>query len=241
MAHIKDKLQVFVMGIMLGLIVGGGFFILKLDGYFKELNFYKHLSENQKVKTDLSEENKATNKNNQNYNKTKIPLKVPSTINHLDTLKKVETILSKRIDSLGSRDTLHLDLVEEKNINGNIVVRKDELLAALQIEMENLSVLVSNNKDSLLQKISGIRDDKNNAKQLMNVEFWRSPINYKGYKMAKGKIILFGIVAQNEIRIYRIEEATYIKLQQAVYKLEYTNDFRQLERINDEGVLARLK
>src|ERR1035437_1411750 len=44
MSSFKDKSQVFVIGLMAGLIVAGGFFILKLDNYFKELSFYKSIS-----------------------------------------------------------------------------------------------------------------------------------------------------------------------------------------------------
>ena len=44
MSSFKEKSQGFIIGIMVGLIVAGGFFILKLDDYFKELNFYKSVS-----------------------------------------------------------------------------------------------------------------------------------------------------------------------------------------------------
>jgi hypothetical protein len=43
MSSFKEKLQVFMLGLMAGLIIAGGFFILKLDDYFKELNFYKNV------------------------------------------------------------------------------------------------------------------------------------------------------------------------------------------------------
>ena len=50
----RDKLQVFFLGLLLGLVLGGGFFLLKLDQYVKELSFYKSLTEEKKDKNDLT-------------------------------------------------------------------------------------------------------------------------------------------------------------------------------------------
>ena len=44
MSSFKEKSFGFIIGILVGLIVAGGFFIFKLDDYFKELNFYKSVS-----------------------------------------------------------------------------------------------------------------------------------------------------------------------------------------------------
>ena len=59
--------------------------------------------------------------------------------------------------------------------------------------------------------------------------------------MAKNKVVLFGIAAQEEVRLYKLDETIYIRLQQGVFKLDYSNDFKQFEKINDEALLARLK
>lgn len=226
---------------MLGLLVGGGFFILKLDDYFAELNFYKQLSQKQEKTTEERTEDKAVGKSKENQSKSKMPYKPISTAGTVDTTRKESTVLRTNVDSSGIGDTVRLAMAEgNTNTNENIVVRKDELLATRQVGMENISVN-ANDKDSLLQKVSGIRDDKNIVKQSMNVEFWRSPINYRGYKMAKNKIVLFGVAEQDDVKLYHLEEGHYIKLQQGVYKIDYTNDFRQFERINDESILARIK
>jgi len=44
MSSFKEKSYGFIIGILVGLIVAGGFFIFKLDDYFKELSFYKSVS-----------------------------------------------------------------------------------------------------------------------------------------------------------------------------------------------------
>nr|MDQ3047835.1 hypothetical protein [Bacteroidota bacterium] len=62
MNFFKEKSQGFILGLLVGLLIAGGFFILKLDDYFKELNFYKKVSETfaaestQTVSSEKSEE-----------------------------------------------------------------------------------------------------------------------------------------------------------------------------------------
>ena len=241
MPHFKDKFQVFIMGLMLGLLIGGGFFILKLDDYFKELNFYKRLSLSGGEKTEEKTESKTGDKPNSNY-KVNEPYKPLTAESRADSTNKAEAILNAGSDSIEVQDSsiipTTLNVITPAD---EIVVRKDELITTKQADLMNLSVGASTNKDSLLQKASGIRDDKNVVKQAMIVEFWRSPINYKGYKMAKNKVVLFGIMEQEEVKLYKLDETVFIKLQQGIYRLDYSDDFRQFERINDESVIARLK
>lgn len=216
------------MGLMLGLLVGCGFFIFKLDDYFRELNFYKHLSQKQEhvQEEKVNEKWIGKNKSTTLYQ----PVAKPKiTEVRVDSLSGMTESVSRKSDSLAERDTLA------------VIVRKDELLETRQVELLNMTMLASTSKDSLLQKVSGIRDDGNTGKQAISIEFWRSPINYKGYKMAKNKVVLFGLDRQEELSLYKLDEGIYLKLQKGVYRLEYTNVFRQLERINDEALLARLK
>jgi hypothetical protein len=45
LSSLREKSQVFIIGLLIGLLVAGGFFVFKLDDYFKELNFYKRFAE----------------------------------------------------------------------------------------------------------------------------------------------------------------------------------------------------
>src|ERR1700733_11969403 len=105
MAPFKDKLQVFIMGLMLGLLVGCGFFIFKLDDYFRELNFYKHLSQRQepvqeeKVNEKLSGKNKLTAPYQPVAKSKMTEVKVDSVQNSTEPV-------SRTSDSLVERDTL---------------------------------------------------------------------------------------------------------------------------------------
>ena len=244
MSSFREKLQVFLLGLMVGLIIAGSFFILKLDNYFKELNFYKSISKtfSSAPKTDESivkyDESDKTpeKKSSSTFVKNKPGYSDSSKI------KNAKANLVLDADTLNSY-ALKDSMTANMGSSDNIVVRKDELLSTKTFDVINLDQPVSraNNKDSLLQKVSGIRDDRNNPKQFFNVEFWQSPLNYKGFKMSKYKIVLYGIALNDEIKIYKLDDVIYLKNSSLVLKLDYANDFRQFDRITDELIMNKLK
>ena len=237
MSGFREKAQVFIIGLAIGLLVAGAFFILKLDDYIRELSIYKNVTQ-----TFSSDE------------KTPEPIEKSAS---LETGKKNGTkkIKEEKADdtenkeeSTSGRDTLKSAVVKDSVNPGfvagdDIVVRKDELLSTKTLEVFNLSATANKAtaKDSLLLKVSGIKDDKNSEKQMFNVEFWSSPLNYKGYKLGKYKMVLYGIASADGLKIYKLDDELYLKYQSLVYHLEYTADFRQYERITDENITGRLK
>lgn len=246
MSSFREKTQLFIMGLMAGLIIAGGFFILKLDTYFKELNFYKNIvktftfkSANKDNETPVKPEEEVVNKNRKTKGttvKNKVALS-PDT----STTRPVTSFV---LDA----DTIAKHTVKDSVLTMNaspsqedIVIRKDELLLTKTIEVINLTPPAnqSNAKDSLLQKVSGIKDDKN-VKQYVNVELWKSPLNYKGYKMGKYKVVLYGIVSLEGLKVYSLEGDTYLKYGTMVYHIENTSEFKPYERITDETVISKL-
>jgi len=238
MSSFKEKAQLFIMGLMAGLIIAGGFFILKLDDYFKELNVYKSVahtfssdSKNKEVAVKMDDAK---------------PLKEDKSIQ-----KKIKRIVQENVsenDKALSHDTLNMNTAKDSltidaaNTN-DIVVKKDGLLFTKTVEVANLSPVAStlNTKDSLLQKVSGVSDDRLNSKQFFNIEFWHSPLNYKGYKMSKYKLVLYGITSADGIKIFKSEDIIYLKNQGLIYKLDQAGDFKPYERITDEAVINKLK
>ncbi len=149
-----------------------------------------------------------------------------------------EALVSDSLKGLSVKDTMFTVNPE----SSDIVVRKDELLSTKTLEVNNLSpVAKASAKDSLLQKVSGMKDDKNSASQFFNIEFWKSPLNYKGYKMSKYKIVLYGIAYAEGLKVYRLDDVVYLKQSSFFYRLDYGSDFRQYERITDETVINKLK
>jgi hypothetical protein len=239
MSSFKEKSKGFVIGIMVGLIVAGGFFILKLDDYFKELNFYKSLSKTFTSETKQPES--ADKKKEFVPSKNKQPENAKS--------KNKEGLSTKIVEKSAfvmDADTLKKESLKDSAISTSedyIVVRKDELLSTKTLEVLSLDPVASkmNAKDSLLQKVSGIKDDRSNSKQFFNIEFWSSPLNYKGYKLSKYKLIVYGIESPEGLKLFKVDDVIYLKSSAMIYRLDYSSDFKQYERITDEMIINKLK
>jgi|ERR1043165_1170911 hypothetical protein len=235
MGKFREKSQGFIIGIMVGLIVAGGFFILKLDDYFKELNFYKTLassftSETKEDVKPVAEKETTT---------AALPKKSNKSIVSQETEKEVE------IEPKSIPDTLQVPvdslILETPQMEEGIVIRKDELLSTKTLEVINLDpVAKMTQKDSLLQKVSGIKDDRG-SRQYFNLEFWSSPLNYKGYRMSKYKLILYGLSSAEGLKLFKLDDVVYMKSTGVVYRLDPTGDFKPYERITDETIISRLK
>jgi len=247
MSNLKDKSQTFLIGLMAGLLIAGGFFILKLDDYFKELNFYKNIAktfisssktEEAALKTDdkvaviavKPKSNTFKNRNvSNNVDSNKVSNSNSGFLLDADTVKK-----------FSANDTSGLNVFSSSE---NIVVKKDEIISTKTMEVINLGNVTNklNLKDSLLNKISGMKDNKSVTKQFINIELWQSPLNYKGYKMSKYKIALYGIVNIEGLKIYSLDDVIYLRNGSMVYKLEVSSEYKSYENIVEESLLSKLK
>lgn len=244
MSSLKDKIQFLFLGLMMGLLIGGGFFILKLDDYFKALKFYKNLSqvsyETQKDKQLTEDSEKSLPKKSKTQKREKSDKAVSDSLAIADidkTPDKNKFVINK--------DSLLIDSISLMNPENNedIIVKKDELLMVKNIDVIYVNQAISsgkNAKDSLLHQTSGIRDD-NNVKFSYSMEFWKSPINYKGYKMSKNKIVLYGMNPGEILKLYKFNDNIFLKTSVYVYRLDYSGDFKQLEKLSDESLLAKFK
>ena len=246
MSKFKEKTQGFIVGLMVGLLVAGGFFILKLDSYFKELNFYKSLvhtfssetktaDSGQDAKSSSDDKDNKSNTTNHNNN---------SLSNSDSTKRNIYSVTPHVLDEDTISTASSTDSLNNNSISSDeVVVRKDEMVGAKTLEVINLNPASTrtNAKDSLLQKISGVQEDKNTGKQLFNIEFWQSPLNYKGYKMSKSKIVLFGLASDEGIKVFKTDDAIYLKNMTAVYRLDYASELKPYEKISDESIISKLK
>jgi hypothetical protein len=233
MSNFRKKAQTFTLGLLLGIVIAGTFFILRLDNYFKELNVYKNFAksflyqQSASERTDKTEEIASTKIINKKQN-TQLSAKI--------TPIKKEPPLT---DSLRYVDSV----LESSSFSDNIVIRKDELLNIKIIELKNLDAPENmTHADSLLEKMSEIKDNRNNNRNhSMQIEFWKSPLNYKGYKLSKYNVILYGLTDTENLKIYTLNGILYMKNASTVYKLDYNADFKPYERITDEMITSSLK
>ncbi len=244
MSSFKEKSQAFIMGLMAGLIIAGAFFILKLDNYFKELNFYKNIvktfkSDSKEKETIVITDNAAPLKEKKIRDNSK---KKSVQLNDSSGSEKLKTDFILNADTLSMHSPKDSTGFNNAVVQEDIVIRKDELFLTKTIEIINLNPALNqnNSKDSLLHKVSGVKDDKN-QKQFINIELWQSPLNYKGYKMGKYKVVLYGITSLEGLKIFAIENNIYLKHGTIVYNLENTSEFKPYERVTDENIINKLK
>ena len=206
--QIKRKIPSFVFGVSIGLIIGVGFFIFKLDDYFNIIR--TAATEPIKIIEQPVKQEKEKKENPAGENRFKINTRVSPNVNY------------KEVDSLIKED------------GEEIKVAKEELLTVKNIKLIDLD---KSQKDTLSAKLAGVNEDNST---LFFVEFWKTPLNSRGYRMTKNRIILYGFSDFSSINLYKVDDVFYLKSEDQVYKLSGNSDFMPMERVNDSGLLTKI-
>jgi hypothetical protein len=204
------KIPTFVFGLSIGLIVGVGFFVFKINDIFNNM---KDAAKSQI--TVVEQPVKNADKESEEKRKDKERFKI--------NLGKTTKVNYSEVDSL---------IRESSEIN----IATDELLSVKNVKIIRISPNV-NSGDSLAADVAGVKE---NSSDLYFIEFWKTPLNSKGYRFSKNKILLYGFMDYNNVSLYELDNSYYIKSSDQVYKLFYGADFRSLERVVDTGLLAKI-
>lgn len=119
-----------------------------------------------------------------------------------------------------------------------LMVKKDELLYIKNIKVIRLTASGKNAIDSAMAKAADI--DPVDMPANFAVEFWKSPINYRGYKMGRSKIVLFGIYQADDISLVSVGSSIFLKNRDLYFKLEPSEDFCSLSQVTDKNLLVLL-
>lgn len=114
-------------------------------------------------------------------------------------------------------------------------VATDELLSVKNVKA--IRIGSNDGQDTTAARNAGV---DNNYSNLYFVEFWKTPLNSRGYRFTKNKVMLYGFMDYTNVSLYQLDNEFYIKCTDQVYKLEYGNDFKQLERVVDTDLLAKI-
>jgi hypothetical protein len=214
MNNIKRKIPSFVFGVSIGLIAGVAFFLFKLDDYFTKMK-NSTLNTVKVIEQPVSNEKKESD-NYTSKEKFKINTSKSSKINY------------KEVDSLIQQ--------EEPNSDDELNVATDELLTIKNVKLINLDSEVP--IDTTAAALAGVNTQK--FTDLYFIEFWKTPLNSKGYRMTKNKVMLYGFNDYSNLSIFKVDGGYYIKNSEQVYKVVPGSDFKPLERVLDNDLLARL-
>lgn len=247
MADFKEKTQTFVLGMLVGLVIAGSFFIFKLDDYIEKLKLYKNITKTFYLTTSKDKTKKDTKDvetideielNVNVYKNEKEKKKVKNSSNS----EKSWSSISDTTNAFPVQDSIAAtEFFEDES--DNIVIEKDEQISSSIMEINNLNMLSPSEHvaDSLLQKVSGIRDDKNLAKRTIAVELWKSPLHYKGYKMTKNKLVLYGFPSAEGIKLFKLDDVVYMKVLSTVYRLDQTYEYKPYQHVDNLAVVGKLK
>ena len=144
-------------------------------------------------------------------------------------------IANRDAESNKNNDSI-ADIKSDKN-DGAAQESTDKLLGTRRIEVIEKKVKLSK-KDSLAAVKSGAK--RINEPAVIAVEFWLSQINNRGYKMEKNKVILFGVNKDEPLKLFRIEDRLFLKLQNQFSSINNRNDFHSFEKVNDASIIAQL-
>lgn len=208
----KRKIPAFVFGVSIGLLVGIAFFIFKIDDYLKKFN--KPNIDNIKIteQTILNsvDQKKESKEKKTSKKKTEVDTKNSPDINY------------KEVDAL---------LREE-----NVTVAQEELLSVKSIKVIDLDA--SSKKDTLTGQLAGV--SSSDYPNMFFVEFWKTPLNSKGYRMTRNRVVLYGLSDFSSVTIYKVDDNFYLKNEDVVYKISSGTEFKPMELVNDAQLLARI-
>ncbi len=153
---------------------------------------------------------------------------------------------STQIDQ--SAPKMETDSVASSGSEEDIIVKQDKLLISANLLVEDKTQDKDVKKDESLaneaaKKLNPAADLPEEEKVSPNylVEFWVSPINYRGYKMSKNKLILFGIEEPDAVKLYRVNEALYMSYLKEYYRLNDSFDFVSYQKLKDSEIPLAIK
>lgn len=97
-------------------------------------------------------------------------------------------------------------------------------------------------KEELLQvKFVDLAENENSGKnESVRIEFWKSPINFTGYKKHNHKIILYGIEDIEKVNFKFAKNKICLEYGGRFFEIEETKNFKKLLPISDESIIATL-
>ncbi|KAB1063757.1 hypothetical protein [Salibacter halophilus] len=139
---------------------------------------------------------------------------------------------SSQIDSLPDQSA---------QIDDEIVVQREQLvsrsvLKIIPVEVED--TVLTTQDDTLIQKQSSIKPVK---KTTITVEYWQSPLNSKGYKMANNKLLLFGVDVDEAHKVYELQDSLYFKHFNNLYAVKPSFELLPLKPVTSKSILLQLQ
>lgn len=123
--------------------------------------------------------------------------------------------------------------------NEEIVVRRDELIKSIVVEAIKIGKSNSNPRtDSLLNVFQGGQASNDDSYRL---EFWQSPVNFRGFKLIRNGIITFGLDPEDVTKVFEFNGTLILRNGASYFKIFPTDRFMPYQRITDENTIKQLR
>ena len=258
----RNKFAYLLVGVFIGVLIafsivwwqghdiGRWGFLKKVKSYFSSV-FTRHEDNDIAIINEKSNNKKTVNikqkMNNAELKNDSAYYDTTNNVNFYDP-NALDEFLAKYNGHLP--DSLVVDSIikSQKNVevnsysnSNNVEIKKDRLIYAKSFIVPGIELFSGDNPgklDSLLTDNKTTIPIKN--KNALLVEFWKSPINYKGYKTGKNKIVLFGIDKYDIISFKVLNNILYMKYVSDFYQIDKSIDFKSLIPINNPQLLSQL-
>jgi hypothetical protein len=241
----KNRIAIFIFGLLAGVAVGV-IFDVGIKTIFRKISEL-HIS----LSKISSQQDKISQRLDSIQGKLKddkknLPVaakgQLKPALTQAVSLKGDSSVLKSKQEDDNSGDGIDSSVVLEGR-DSNIVVMTNQLVSVKSLPLKKMDSLTSAQKinsrsDSAIASMSNV--DAENDPAFYRIEFWQSPLNFKGYKMSKGKIILYGINSNAAMRLVKWDDEYYLMSNQSVYRVVYTDDYKPFEKVVDKTVLKKI-
>ena len=221
MAGFRDKITPFVFGLSIGLLAACLFFIFKLDTYIRKIDL-----------SALTQKNRVTEQ-----------VVVPAAPAEKPAQRKTEQRTRKDEDtatpnrSLSDRERESI-MDSSYSSTENYRVLKEELQSVKNIYVRDLAPRErTKTRDSLIASMAGVSlpDDK----EFFLVEFWKTPLNSKGYRMTRGRLLIYGFTEGQDLELVKQNDKYYLRNNKIVYTLSFSAEFKPMERATESELSGK--
>ncbi len=149
-------------------------------------------------------------------------IQIPDSVIH-DSININDSVL------FPENDSLEFEILQiEETKNSDITIAQDELIFAILAfpsgQKDLFACTTKNDYDSVL-----VNNVSHRVKDGLYIEFWRSPLNYTGYRLNTNSLVLFGFYEYTTIKLrYTKDGFLELKYKNNTFMLNCTDDFKPL-------------
>ncbi len=233
--HRKFSYRSFFWGIVIGLALlpGGYFTYLLITEKTDIIHFGRNHDDNQSDSTSVS----------------KAPLQlagtsadtIPTVIDSMYYWQKWDQLTA--MSGYRDMDSLFLDSVIRKMYVDSLSTLRN--IAENPDVVQNERMIAKKSMPVVIQKTatgadSTRKDAYHYSSANYKIEFWQSPLNFRGFKRAENFVVLYGLLPKNTTGFVQLDDAFYIRENQIWYSIPETSDFAELQPVTAPQLLQRI-